>query len=261
MFFALWRPDLAIGLLFLLALYAVVQRRRRLAGAPPELPYAWLWLTLGLASIYLAQGTPLDYLGETYLFLLHMTQHFLLTMVAPPLLLLGLPEWLLRPAFEWRPVRAVSRVLLHPLVAVLLFDLLFSLYHLPKLYQAGLGHPAIHFAEHVILILTSLMAWWPITSPLREQRLSEGMGLLYLFVFSAGQLAVYALITFADDVIYPWYAKAPRITWISAKQDQIYAGIIMNMGMMLVAAIALTLLFSRWARREEAQSPQVPPGA
>jgi len=35
----------------------------------------------------------------------------------------------------------------------------------------------------------------------------------------------------------------------------------MYMGMMLVAAIALVLLFSRWARREEAESPQVPPGA
>jgi len=66
------------------------------------------------------------------------------------------------------------------------------------------GHPAIHFAEHVLLILTSLLAWWPIAAPLREQRLSEGLGLLYLFIFSAGQLAVYALITFADDVLYPW---------------------------------------------------------
>ena len=214
----------AVGILFLLALYAAVQRRRLLAGAPPEPPYAWLWLTLGLASIYLAQGTPLDYLGEHYLFLLHMTQHFLLTMVAPPLLLLGLPEWLVRPVFTWRPMRAVSRVLLHPLVAVLLFDLLFSLYHLPRLYEAGLGHPAIHFAEHVLLILTSLMAWWPIASPLREQRLSEGLGLLYLFIFSAGQLAVYALITFADDVLYPWYAAAPRISWISLVTGQYHGG-------------------------------------
>ena len=258
MFFSLWRPDLALGLLFLLALLAVVQRRRRQAGAPPESPWTWLWLTLGLAGIYVAQGTPLDYLGEHYLFMLHMVQHFLLTMVAPPLLLLGLPQWLLRPLFAWRPLRAVAGVLLRPLVAVMLFNLLFSLYHLPGLYQAGLAHPAVHFAEHVLLILSALIAWWPIASPLLEQRLSEGLGLLYIFIFSAGQLAVYALITFADGVIYPWYEQAPRISWISAKQDQIYAGIIMNMGMMLVCGIALLLVYGRWARREDAESPPVP---
>ena len=259
MFFRLWRPDLALALLGLLALYAALQHRRRAAGAPPEPPYAGLWLTLGLGTIYLAQGTPLDYLGEHYLFMLHMVQHFLLTMVAPPLLLLGLPAWLLRPLFAVRAVRAAARVFLHPLVTVLLFNLLFSLYHVPSLYQAGLGNPPVHLAEHALLILTSLMLWWPVTAPLREQRLSDGLQMLYIFVMSVGQLAVYALITFADSVIYPWYEQAPRISWISAKQDQIYAGIIMNMGTMVVCAVAILLIFARWARREEAESPQVPP--
>ena len=42
----------------------------------------------------LALASPLDALSDDYLFTAHMVQHNLLTLIAPPLLLAGIPGWL-----------------------------------------------------------------------------------------------------------------------------------------------------------------------
>ena len=48
----------------------------------------------GVAVLLVALVSPLDALGDTYLFSAHMIQHLLLLLVVPPLLILGIPAWL-----------------------------------------------------------------------------------------------------------------------------------------------------------------------
>jgi len=46
---------------------------------------------LGVVVAYIAVGSPLDQIGEAFLFSAHMLQHMLLIYVAAPLIVLGLP--------------------------------------------------------------------------------------------------------------------------------------------------------------------------
>jgi putative membrane protein len=87
----------------------------------------------GLFAIFLALQSPIDALAD-HLFSIHQVQHMLLRMIAPILILLGLPltpilrgmpPWMLqgvvRPIVRSANVRAVYRVLSYPALVVLLF--------------------------------------------------------------------------------------------------------------------------------------------
>ena len=65
-----------------------------------------------LVTLLVALNGPLHDLSDWYLFSAHMVQHLLLTLVVPPLLLLGLPtamaDALLRPVLARRATAAVA---------------------------------------------------------------------------------------------------------------------------------------------------------
>lgn len=254
----LWRPDMLLALTAVFTAYRItLGLGRRLApGARPLAP-GQVWAFAGaLLAIYLAEGTPLHVLAEQYLFSAHMLQHVLLTLVLPPLLLLGLPAWLVRPFFQLRPLGRLLAVLLHPLSGFLAFNLVYSLYHWPRFYQLGLQFPLLHLAQHALLTGTALVMWWPVAAPLPEQRLTEGLQILYLFGQGVAQLLVFAMVTYADHVLYPWYGHAPRVmALLSAREDQALAGFVMNAGGLAVFLPALLLAYRRWIQREAARYP------
>jgi cytochrome c oxidase assembly factor CtaG len=63
---------------------------------------AW-WFYSSLVIFYLAVGSPLDQIGERFLFSAHMLQHQLLVYPAAILFLLGLPAWMIDPLLAARP--------------------------------------------------------------------------------------------------------------------------------------------------------------
>ncbi|MFO8027726.1 MAG: cytochrome c oxidase assembly protein, partial [Opitutales bacterium] len=84
-------------------------------------------------------GSPLDALGENFLFSAHMVQHNILMYVCPPLFLLGLPAWLVDGAFlRQRWLKQITKFLVHPIIAGVSFTLVFSLWHIPFLYEWAL---------------------------------------------------------------------------------------------------------------------------
>lgn len=255
----LWRPDLLAALLLVLNVYLAVTvwGRIRRGQAPPRGRQVASF-GLGVASFYVAEGTPLHVLAENYLFSVHMLQHLLLTMAVPILVLLGTPDWLVRPLLRRPAVAAAARILLHPLVALLVFNLLFSFYHLPFVYMAGLQNEVLHKLEHAVLIVAALMTWSPLFSPLPGLRLSDGLQILYLFAQGVIQTAVFAMVTFADQPLYAWYAGAPRVLPLTAHQDQAVGGFLMRDVSMLILFIPLLLAFARWVRRETERFPLDP---
>jgi cytochrome c oxidase assembly factor CtaG len=60
-----------------------------------------------------------------------------------------------------------------------------------------------------------------------------------------------AIIVFANNVLYPTYAAAPRAFDISALTDQSIAGLVMGMPGGMIYLLALTIVFFRWNNREE----------
>src|SRR5215469_9097490 len=97
----------------------------------------------GMALLALALLSPLDYIGMEYLLTAHMLQHMLFSVVCPPLILLGIPGWMLDPLFRGVRVQRVARIITHPAVAFGLYNLNMWIWHLPALFDAEAPSTAV----------------------------------------------------------------------------------------------------------------------
>jgi putative membrane protein len=216
----------------------------------------------GLAAVLVALNGPLHDLSERYLFSAHMVQHILLTLVAPPLILAGLPTWM-GDALVGRGRRArVVRALTRPIPALGLYTIALAGWHFPAPYDAALETPAWHFVEHATLVATAMLAWWPVLGPSTVvPPLHYGAQILYLFVFGMPMTVIAALITGADDLLYSFYAHAPRVTSLSPFEDQRLGGIVMWVPAGVVPLVVFTAVFFRWVdaeRDDEGDAPIAP---
>jgi putative membrane protein len=249
-----WDPSILIGMALFVGAYlgAIGPWRRRFRSSQPVKPAQAAWFLLGAFIIFFALVSPLDDLGDEYLFSAHMVQHVLVALIAPPLLLLGTPGWLLRPLLRYPAVAYVTRFLTMPLVGFVSFNVIFMIWHVPVLYEATLHSESIHILEHLLFMATGVLNWWPIVSPLPEMpRLPPLAQIVYLFLDGVPMTVLSGLIVFSSSVLYPTYAAAPRIIDLSAMADQQIAGLIMWMPGGMIYLVALSLVFFTWLSREE----------
>lgn len=213
----------------------------------------------GTLVFALALVSPLDTLGDDYLFSAHMIQHMLITLVAPPLWLLGTPGWLLASLFRHPAVVRVARWLTHPAVAFALFNGALWLWHWPALYDAALQSEPIHIVEHLSFVATAVLFWWVVLSPLAQvPRVGYGTGILYLFAACQPMVALGALLTFASTPFYAPYVEAPPIWGSTPLGDQQFGGLIMWLPSNIPYLIALSAFFFIWVgihdRREREEA-------
>lgn len=251
-------PFLVGGLILLGWAYAIVTGplRARLAGPAVSYPtrHAVLFYS-SLVIFYLAVGSPLDQAGERFLLSAHMLQHQLMIYPAAILFLLGLPEWLVRPVTARPGLRPFLRVLFHPLICGLTFVLVISCWHMPFLYETALQNRTLHIAEHFMFFGAALFYWWPLLSPSKEFPPSSfAWQMLYLLAVEIGMTPLFAYITFSQDILYPTYEYAPRITPLSPAEDQLLAGTMMKLLGFSVALGAFGVCFYRWHQATEKRS-------
>lgn len=259
-----FQPSILLGITFLLGGYlaAIGPLRTNFPDARPVSNGRVVSFFIGVLCIIAALVSPIDDIGDHYLFSVHMTQHLLLTLAAPPLLLLGTPDWLARPLLALPLVLRLGRYLTRAAPALLLFNFVFVAYHVPALYEMSLQNESLHIAIHILLMITATVTWMPVLSPLQElPRLSYPFQILYLFLAAIPPTILAALITFATDVLYPTYASAPRVFGIPAIDDQQIAGLVMWIPGTTVYLTALSLVFFKWfggAQTHEAESAPSP---
>jgi putative membrane protein len=203
---------------------------------------------LALLVFYLAVGSPLDQIGERFLFSAHMLQHQLLVYPAAILFLLGVPHWMIDPLLGAPALRRVLRFATHPIICGLIYTLVVSLWHRPGLYDLALRNKVVHVAEHVMFFGAALFYWWPLLSPSRVfPAVSPGVQMLYIVGVLIGMTPIFAYITFSHDILYPTYEFAPRIfANFSPADDQLLAGVMMKIIGMIVSFAAFGLAFYRW---------------
>jgi putative membrane protein len=208
----------------------------------------------GVIALWAGADWPMHDISESYLFSAHMVQHMLFTFVAPPLLLLGLPPWLLRVVLRPARVMRAARLLTRPLIALLVFNGVIAVTHWPAIVDASLRSEPLHFAVHFVLVATALLMWWPVIAPLPETKtLSEPAKMLYLFMQSVLPTVPASFLTFANEPIYRFYASVPRVwQWLDVVTDQRIAGLIMKLGGGLLLWSVIAVLFFKWNAREEA---------
>jgi putative membrane protein len=248
-------PSVVVGTAILGALYVwgitAARRRWHLSDRPPE---AWrlLCFAAALVTLLLSLNGPVHDLSDYYLFSAHMFQHLVLTLLFPPLLIAGIPGWLLSPLLRRHPALArVGRVLTRPLVAGILFTVTITIWHVVTFYELMMRDHDVHVFTHILFMVSAVIMWWPVMSPVPEvPRLREGPAMLYLFLVSIPMQLVAALISLADDPLYLWYVDAPRTWGLSPLDDQKIGGLMMWVPANLWLFGAIAILFFRWAKQE-----------
>lgn len=208
----------------------------------------------GIGVLAIALISPLDALGGS-LFSAHMTQHQLLMVAAPPLLLLGAPSvgvlWGLpsgaRRAVGLQLSRAgrsrVLKVLTQPFIAWSLHALAIWAWHAPVLYERTLWSEATHAAQHLCFTGSALLFWWTV---LRPRRGNEGIAVLSLIGTAVHSSVLAALLTFSARPWYLAYGGRTRAWGLSLLEDQQLGGLIMWVPSGLVYTGVALWLFVAW---------------
>lgn len=211
---------------------------------------------VGDLTLLLALCSPIDTLGDTYLFSAHMLQHMLLILAVPPLLIAGLSNELV-PAFA-------RRAKVSPLLAWTLGIGAMWIWHWPPLYNAALASEPVHIIEHLLFLITSTLFWLPILSPVDQQRLEPPAAMVYLFAACIAHTILAILITFAPVGLYPAYIHPSddlrmlpliRDQWgLNPASDQQVGGLLMWVPACLVYLSFILGALARWYREAE-QAP------
>lgn len=248
-------PVLVLGIALLTAgyFYGIGPLRRRYRLGPPADERQMASFLAGTVVMAVALVSPLDALGDRYLFSAHMEQHMLLAVVCPPLWLLGTPGWLLAPLLRRRPVLLAARALTNPFVAFFLLNGVLYVWHVPPFYDATLANEQLHIFEHLTFLATGVLFWWPLLSPTPDllPRLSRPLGVIYLFLACQPMVLLGALLTFAAQPFYRPYVAAPRVWGMSPLADQQLGGLIMWLPTNIPYLIGLSVLFFRWVAERD----------
>lgn len=216
----------------------------------------------GIAVLFLALQSPIDTVSDE-LFSVHMVQHMLLMLAAPPLLVWSDPALMFLRAFPRAPRKAIGRIwagfglnrgfglLMHPIAVWAAFCGGFVFWHAPGPYLWGLRNDALHVVEHLTFFLTSL-AFWSIVIPAHGRR-RLGYGATLLFVLTAAVLSDLpgALMIFAPRPLYPVHADGVAAWGLTLMEDQQLAGLIMWIPGGLAYLLAAGWLFIAWMRDAE----------
>lgn len=248
-------PSLIIGTVLVIGLYMYAlgpYRTRFYPDIPVKCSQTIMFIS-GVLIMFLALVSPLDTLGDDYLFSAHMVQHLCLTTFAPPLLLLGIPEWMLERVLSKRMLFLLLKSLTWAPLAFFLYNADFLLWHVPTLYNATLENENIHVFEHLTFIIFGILSWWPLLSPMRRlPRLSLGGQVLYIFFNGMPAVLLGAGLTFMPPLYAP-YLTAPRVWGLSPAVDQQLGGLIMWVPVNLFYIVVMSALFIRWMQKQEAQ--------
>ena len=276
-------PLVLVGLIVTSLLYLRGVAYTSRLGLGPHL--RWWQITcfyLGLLVVYIALDSEVD-LAASQLLWIHMIQHDLLTMVVPPLLLLGAPTWVIWRAvpaswrrwllllaihyrWPWRAGQAASRILSTPSIVLAIFLGDFLFWHIPFFYNLTLYHHNIHIMEHLLFLGTALLFWAVIIPghPQRQvalryqrardasHRISYPRQVLYLGVAAAVLNVLGAIFVFSVGPIYQYYATLIRTPGMpSVVVDQHYAGAAMDVPGTIIFFGAMMIVLGLWLQEDE----------
>lgn len=262
-----WSFEPLVWLPVLVALLGWWWLVRHVNGAHPEHPVPWLRSATfhgGLVAILIALQSGIERY-DTSLFSVHMVQHLLLTVVAPPLIALSAPITLLLRAAtpnvrrRWILPILHSRALWvvgHPVFAWLLFASVMWGTHFSPVFNASLENPLVHDMEHLAYLVAGLLFWWPAVgldpSP---HRMPHPARALYGFLQMPQNTFLAVTLLFASAPLYPHYATLIRGWGPSPLDDQQLAAAIMWIWGDVTFVSAVVLIVAGWMRHEEKRAP------
>lgn len=207
----------------------------------------------GIAVAWLALESPIDWYSDFALQSVHMVQHVLLGLIAPPLWLLGLSPLMATRVARLPGVRQCAQ----PVAAQVIFALVMIGWHVPALYDLTLASESVHVFEHLTFMVGGMLFWWPVVASTSEQlewRLGPVAKVVYLLAGTIPQDTVALVLIFSRVPFYHFYVIAPRVAGgIDALTDQTLAGIALLLTGKLSYLVAMLKLFADWVARTRAE--------
>jgi cytochrome c oxidase assembly factor CtaG len=241
-----WRPYAGVWLVVLVIAAAVWRVVRR---APPESLGPWRRgaLVAAVVVIWITLDWPVGTLGAGYLLWIHTTQFILLVMIAPPLLLLGLPRST-RDALGRR-----LHPMLQPLAAVAAFNVVVVVTHLPPVVDTLMVSQLGSFAIDAAWLGGGVVFWWPIVAvvPGRERAFTPPMKIGYLLLSSFAHMGVGIIFVASRFPLYGVYELAPPVGVLKLDDQQLAGGVMLVVGSLIVLA-ALIVLLQQWRQADAA---------
>jgi putative membrane protein len=209
----------------------------------------------GIASLWVAIGSPLEALDDVSL-TVHMVQHLLLMAIAPPLILLGaptlplfrgLPVWMARgivaPFLRRGWVKHVGRLLTNPAICWLAAMLSLVAWHVPVVFELALRKQWLHEFEHASFFGTGLLFWWPVVQPWPSTSKWPRWSIpIYLFCATLPCDILSAFLALCDRLVYPSYLSARESLTISPLQDQECAAALMWVCITLIFLVPAVII-------------------
>lgn len=255
-----WDVVLLLGGLWAAYLVAIHRRTEGDPSAKDRLRRKQVPFSLGMLALLVGSTWPVHDLAEERLYAVHMLQHMLYTLVAPPLLIAGIPSWIWRGFLRIGPLAAVFRFLVRPLVALIVFNGVLLFTHWPAVVEASVRSEPLHLALHVLVVGSGIVMWWPVMSPLPElPSLSPPGQMLYLFLQSLAPTIPASFLTFGHSPLYPVYASFPRIWGVSVLEDQLIAGLLMKLGGGAILWGFIITIWFRWYAHEQREGVRTAP--
>jgi putative membrane protein len=210
-----------------------------------------VWWYTGLALTWACAEWPIHDLAEHFSYAVHMGEHLMFTLVCAPVMLLGLPPWLVRWLVVDRPWFKPVRFICRPLPALVLNALMLGLTHWPAVVDETTHNEWFHFGVHLALFGSALALFMPIINRVPElPRLSRPGAILYLFFQSMAPIPPTLWLVFSQTVLYKAYLPGLAYLGWSPTGDQEVAGSLMGVVTPLMLWGVMAYLFFKWAADE-----------
>jgi putative membrane protein len=228
--------------------YALRVRTLRRRGRPAA-AHKQVWFWAGIVVLMAALLPPIDTTSDTK-FWVHMSQHLLLGDIAPLLIVLGLDGALLRPLLATPGIRRL-RAAAHPAVALPLWVLVFSAWHLATPYDAALHHDWLHALEHFSFFLAGALMWAAVVEPLPGPAwFGTGAKGVYTLGVRVVGAAIASVFIWSNTAFYDGYGL----------HDQRIGGLVMFTEGGIVTLLVFAWLFLRWSGEAERRQQLIEQG-
>lgn len=276
-FRALWSPYYLIVLCVLVACYFFVTIKYRSYFKQSEVltKKQSLYFVSAIVLLYVVKGSPIDLLGHI-MFYVHMIQMAILYLVIPILFIYGIPPWIWRTVLSLPVIKPLFGFFTKPLIALILFNGVFSFYHVPDIFDIVKTDMWLHAMYTSVLFLLAIFMWWPLVNQLDEYETLNGLKKVgYIFADGILLTPACALIIFADTPMYTTFSDpnawasalelcVPSTTLaalnlsgpemfnsMSLLEDQQTGGVLMKVIQEVVYGVILAQVFFSWFKKEQ----------
>lgn len=282
-FQALWSPYLIGFIVILTILYFLVTTvwRKSFKVSEPLKRNEALYFIFAMVLLYILKGSPIDLMSHI-MFTYHMVQMAFLLLLVPMFLIKGVPWWVWKVIIEAPVVRSIFKVFTQPIVAAFVFALMFSLYHMPGIFDVIKLNETYHVIFSFLLFVAAFFMNWPLVSDVPGQRKMRHLSKLGYIIANAVLITpACALIIFNPNPMYATYTDGEA--WLKAMElcvpsttlqglslsgpelfnnmsplaDQQLGGVLMKIIQEIIFGIVLFKVFFAWWRVEKADEKDI----